>query len=171
MTTWQRSRGSSNSQFGLWWCIGVTFILMGALPALVGVGFAILAVSQWIGTSSTEGTVIALVKARSPISSSSGLRKRGTASPAYSPVVRFKVDDQTYSVDGLAATTQTPYRIGQKVKVLYRTTQPSQAYIDSFTERWLGAVICTGVGALFIIPGILFLWQGKRQKNCSSANS
>ena len=164
-TTWQRSRGSSDSQFGLWWWLGVTFILMGALPTLVGVGFAILSVSQWIGTSSTEGTVIALEKSRSPISSSSGLRKPGTPSPSYAPVVRFKVDDQTYFVNGLAATTQTPYRIGQKVKVLYRTTQPSQAYIDSFTERWLGAVICTGVGALFIIPGVLLLRQGKRQKN------
>jgi hypothetical protein len=164
-TTRQRSRGSSNPQFSLWWWLGVTFILMGALPALIGVGFVIRSVSQWIGTSSTEGTVIALEKSRSPISSSSGLRKRGTPSASYAPVVRFKVDDQTYSVDGLAATTQTPYQVGQKVKVLYRTTQPSQAYIDSFTERWLGAVICTGVGALFIIPGILFLRQGKRQKN------
>ena len=164
-TTRQRSRGSSNPQFSLWWWLGVTFILMGALPALIGVGFVIRSVSQWIGTSSTEGTVIALEKNRSPISSSSGLRKRGTPSASYAPVVRFKVDDQTYFVDGLTATTQTPYRIAQKVRVLYRTTQPSQAYIDSFTERWLGAVICTGVGALFIIPGVLLLRQGKRQKN------
>lgn len=164
-TTSQRSRGSSNPQFDLWWWLGVTFLVMGALPALVGAGFIIRSVSQWIGTSATEGTVIALEKSRSPVSSSSGLRKPGTSSPSYSPVVRFKVDGQTYAVDGLTATTPTPYQIGQKVKVLYRTTQPSQAYIDSFTERWLGPVICTGVGALFIIPGILFLRRGKRQKN------
>src|SRR4028119_1088706 len=113
-TTRQRSRGSSNAQFGLWWWLGVTFILIGALPALVGIGFAILSVSQWIGTSSTEGTVIALDKSHSPVSSSSGLRKRGTPSPSYAPVVRFKVDDQTYSVDGLTATTQTPYQIGDR---------------------------------------------------------
>jgi hypothetical protein len=31
-TTWQRSRGSSDSQFGLWWWLGVTFILWERFP-------------------------------------------------------------------------------------------------------------------------------------------
>ena len=66
----------------------------------------------------------------------------------YSPVIEFKVNDQTFSFEGDNASYPPAYDVGENVSVLYDPANPDTAQINKWTERWLLPII--------LIPTMLF---------------
>lgn len=60
---------------------------------------------------------------------------------AYSPVVEFEANGQTYTIEGDNATSPPAYRVGQQVDVLYDPSNPQTAQINNFFERWLFPIL------------------------------
>lgn len=70
--------------------------------------------------------------------------------PVYTPVVEFSTPDkQVIHFDGMP--TDPPRTVGQAVPVLYRQSNPQEARIDRFVDRWLFPTIFTAVGLLVIL--------------------
>ncbi len=46
---------------------------------------------------------------------------------------------------------ESPYQIGDSVEVLYDPIDPKNASIATFSQLWLGTMISSGLGILFII--------------------
>jgi len=65
----------------------------------------------------------------------------------YSPVVEFKVNDQTFSFEGNNASSPPAYNVGEEVSVLYDPANPDIAQINKWMERWLFPII--------IVPAML----------------
>lgn len=73
------------------------------------------------------------------------------------PVVMYTVDGKQYELIGTIGTTPPAFKVGEKVKVLYRPNDPSYAVIDAFVERWLFPLIFGGIGLVIGSIGLLIL--------------
>lgn len=59
----------------------------------------------------------------------------------YSPIVEYKVDGRTFSIDSKNASDPPSYHVGQQVEIIYNRTTPSEGAINSWSELWLVPVI------------------------------
>lgn len=72
-----------------------------------------------------------------------GLSKQAYGRSAlFFPVVHFTTDrGVTISAESKTGRDQNAYRIGQTVPVLFDPDHPTDMRIDSFSSRWIGAII------------------------------
>jgi hypothetical protein len=90
-----------------------------------------------------EGQVVDFVTKRT---------RRGDASY---PVVAYQVAGQSYRVQAhnSSGLFSHNYQQGDSVRVLYAPEQPGEGTLESFSELWLGSLVCGGLGS-----ALLFLW-------------
>ena len=50
------------------------------------------------------------------------------------------------------------HAVGEKVEVLYSPTAPSDVRLRSFTDLWLGAVVCAAVTVGPLVIAFVFIW-------------
>ena len=112
------------------------FRIMGAMFALVGIGFACYSVAFAIGTNEVQGTITNMVHG--------------------SPVVDYQVNGQQFSFQSSMSSDPPAYFVGEKVTVIYRPNNPASAQINSFTERWLFPIVFTIGGAWAIVCSYMF---------------
>lgn len=110
-----------------------TFVLFNLIVA----GIAVL--TLWFGYQSyqisrngetTMGTVTELTESSA-----------GDDCCAYSPVVEYSVDGQSYFFEGKNASNPPKYHVGQQVDVIFNRTSPSEGAINSWSEIWLAPVL------------------------------
>lgn len=78
-------------------------------------------------------------------------------SVTYAPVVRFTTEDgRTIEFTSGVSRSNKPLN-GTKVDVLYDPDNPQHAKVDDMAGRLLAPVITGGLGALFLLIGLLLL--------------
>ncbi len=94
--------------------------------------------------ASAPGEVVELIPSRGS--------KGGTV---WAPVVRWRVPEEDEDRLLRATTSSSPaaFDLGEQVVVRYLPASPEDARIDAFSERWLGAAVAGGIGALFLAIG------------------
>lgn len=129
------------------------FTLIG-LGMLVGTFYLFSSTSSFLERAvSAQGEVVQLVRSRSSDSTS------------YYPVVVFR-DASGRSVEFQSNTGSNPpsYSRGEKVQVLYETSDPHGARIDGFFSLWGGALILGILGGAFALIGGGMVVFGVRKK-------
>ena len=71
------------------------------------------------------------------------------------PVVRYQVTGIDHECKGQVSSSPPSYTIGDKVTILYRPEMPADGRIDSFSDRWLAALMFGGAGLVFAGIGLV----------------
>lgn len=119
------------------------FLVLGA-AFIVGAAFSWLHTRRFIEESApTFGEVV-------------GLRQYDGETVTYSPVVRFTGPGGRV-VEFTESTSSNPagYSVGDRVKILYRRSDPSDARVASKSSLYLLAMIFGAIGATMFVVGIL----------------
>lgn len=132
--------------------LGLAMFAMGAGMLVVGAGFAQGDAALAAKGGTAQGTVVAVESYRS---------NRGKV--AYYPIVAF-VDQTGRQRQFASKVSSNPpsYARGDEVRVLYDPANPGDAMIDSFVDRYLGALVFGIMGAIFTVIGgwvLVRLWQ------------
>lgn len=72
------------------------------------------------------------------------------------PRLRFKTTSgEIVQFDSQMATTTERFRIGEKLPVVYKARDPTNARVAQFQDNWLGACIALGLGLAGMAGGFL----------------
>ena len=131
-------------------------VIVGGVLAPVGLlllGVAAALAVSFAGFAKTaeraEGTVVDLVY------------RSGTAYPVVTYV--SPSDGREYTFGASTGSWPPEYAVGERVTVVYDPDRPGKAHIDSWANRYLGPVICGGLGVVFTgIGGGLLIWERRR---------
>lgn len=94
---------------------------------------------------STTGTVVELI-----------YEEDSEGDETYYPVIEFSTQSgESLRHKSRGGSYPAPYDIGEGVEILYNPANPHEAQINSFTELWLFSYILLGIGALFVLFGVL----------------
>jgi hypothetical protein len=141
--------------------LAVACVALGLLSAVVGAG---LGGTAWLAASRAHraaGMVVQMVRLQS--SQDPGPRNRpSTGTPAYVPVVEYRVGGQKYHIRGRVAGSNEAYDIGGPVAVLYPPDRLADGWIDSFAEQWATPTAFGGGGLLVALVGLAMLWSRRR---------
>lgn len=122
---------------------GAVFAFAGTLAAIAGIFSLFGSVGIAVNGARAEGTVTDI-----KVSSSS----TSTGGTSYYPIVSFRArNEQMYTFTPNSSDSEL--KIGDKVSVLYNSSNPGEARIDSFWNLW-------GVGLLLLLMGLIFAGAG-----------
>jgi len=78
--------------------------------------------------------------------------KHDDGTELFAPTFRF-VDGVgvTNIIDSNTYSSPTHYRVGERIPVVYRRSDPTTARINSFTENWMATIVLTTLGGLALI--------------------
>ena len=98
---------------------------------------------------SAEGVIVGL----SPV------RSHRPTDKSRRPVFRFTAKNGTsFTITSNIAQSPSPWRFGDRVRVLYQPDHPENAHIDSFLQLWMPQVIVGIVGGAFsAMPFLIFV--------------
>jgi hypothetical protein len=132
------------------------WLLVGGLSALaVGVGFAVYTSVYLLRSVATKGTIVRL----DPVADN----ESGTIN--YAPVFSFTSEDgQTHTIRSGVASDPPGFEEGEVVRVFYIRSNPGGAKIGSSLQLWIFAIICSGLGMFFGVPGYLLLRNEQKRK-------
>jgi len=109
--------------------------------------------------ASAQGEVIELIE----------VRDNDDGSISYKPVVTYEAaNGRSIRFTASFSSKPAPYRVGERVEVLYAPQDPSDARIKGFSSLWLGPVILCGMGVVFAGIGggmLLARRSGERKKH------
>lgn len=84
----------------------------------------------------------------------------------FAPVFTFTTGGQHYTVTADVASNPPEFNVGQRVRVLYKITDPGRARIASFWQLWLFVVAFGTIGTLLSGVGYVLLryerWRDRR---------
>ncbi len=139
--------------------ISYIFVFVGAALLIVGY-FMFQAKATFISESEVvDGVVIAIERRQSTDSD-------GHTSYSYYPAIEFLTkENQTISVTSNTGSNPSRYRVDDQVEVRYDASDPYHAEINSFMSLWMGVVIVTLFGIVFLLVGMgIIVGRMKRQK-------
>lgn len=131
-----------------------TIFILAGLGMLAGSAYSVIHTNDFLTTAiHAQGKVTELVA------------RRSDNSTLYAPKVRFYTPNQE-SISFTSSSSSNPpsYSRGDKVEVLYRPNQPSDAKINSFFSLWGTALILAILGAVFTAIGGGMLYMQIRNK-------
>jgi hypothetical protein len=142
------------------WIVVGTFTALGLIFIAVGVGIC-WRTFQFDGKSIAPGVVAQTIH--------EGDKVR--------PVVKYTVDGRDYEIKGAIASNIDPFKMNDRVPVLFRPDNPGDAQIDCFIERWLFLTIFGVIGAVllstaFWISVVLLVvgaWRRSQSTNLNDA--
>ena len=123
--------------------IGGCFLVFALIPASIGVWLYLRTNDFLSAATSVEGVVVEL---------------SGNGSTFHSV---FEYADATGTVHrGKSSWSSNPpaHSVGEKIRVLYRTDDPSDVCIDGFTSLWLGPTICAVITFFPLVLSIILIW-------------
>jgi hypothetical protein len=130
------------------------FIIFGLLFLIAGGGFAwktwqLLAIGVPVNAE-----VVELVRHRG-----------GKGGVTYAPVFRYRYQDQVYTEESNHSSKPAAYAVGEQAVLTLDPTDPRDFISDSFSDRWLLALILGLFGLLFGgIGGGALLWAARRRQ-------
>lgn len=117
--------------------------------AVLGLIFLVVALAFWTTGSRfrstalhTQGTVIRMVT-----------HEDSEGGHGHIPVVQYRVDTQTYEIEGTVSSSPPAYHVGETVNILYQPQKPDAGQIDSFIEQGFLPLIFGGIGGIFFVIG------------------
>lgn len=147
--------------------------------SIVGIGLlagaclmAVNARNLLADASFAEGEVVDLRQSRS-VSGMRGVSQRRSESSdsiSYHPVISFRAADGSMITFSSPIGSNPPgYYIGETVEVLYHSSNPQKARINSFVSLWAGPLLLGGLGLVFFIIGFsIILVTRLKAKNIKS---
>ena len=88
------------------------------------------------------------------------------------PRIRFETSSgEIVNVDGQFFTASKRFEIGQRVPVIYKLRNPTEARVALFVDNWLGASISLGVGVLAFLAGMFIRKAAKRDLDLKNRDS
>lgn len=129
--------------------IGLLFILIGFAVLLGGI-FSILKVRrQLAGSAKATGKVVGFGTIQ------------GQRGYLYCPQVEFQIPTgQTIKFQSEVGSQPPAYNIGQQVQVVYQTSNPSKAEIDSAMALWFAPGCMSLMGLAFLFMGVVLFGFG-----------
>lgn len=128
--------------------VAVIFGIAGIVPLCLGLYVLAERRAFVAAAAESEGEVVAIVLA------SSKARTGGDDLNSYAPRVRFTTaSGQPVEFQASAASSDTGYRVGDRVAVLYLPDAPDNASINSFFHLWIFPTILLGLGGVFTLLG------------------
>ncbi|MEW6403352.1 MAG: DUF3592 domain-containing protein [Chloroflexota bacterium] len=82
---------------------------------------------------------------------------------AYSAIIEFEADGQTYSFEDDTASNPPRYEIGETVTVRYDRTNPNLAQIDSTLPLWLFPLVSVFVLLIALVLVNIWGWRAWRR--------
>jgi hypothetical protein len=131
----------------------VLFLVVG-LGTLGGGGYAYVRTAEFIEEATpAEGKVIRLERR----SGSGGKR----SSTTYAPVVRFQTSTgEEVEFTSSVSSSSPGYSEGERVRVLYLRSDPSEAEIDEFLALWFVPLVAGVLGSMFVLVGSVSFASG-----------
>jgi hypothetical protein len=77
------------------------------------------------------------------------------ASRGMHAIVEFQAGDQLVTFTELVGSSIPSRSVGNRVAVLYETSRPSNAMVDSFWNHYLLVVIFGAIGGAFLVAGLV----------------
>lgn len=132
--------------------IPLVFLVLGGVLLVAAVVVAIvLNQASAQRTESTAATVVEVTERTSQSRDGDGNLRTTTN---YCPTVEYVVGGETFQVESDVCTgSREGNEVGDELDVNYNPADPSDAAIDSWTQRWLTPLILGGVGATFVLVG------------------
>jgi Protein of unknown function (DUF3592) len=129
--------------------IGLLFLLIGLCVLISGI-ISVFKVRRGLANSAkTKGKVIAF-----------GIIS-GQCGNLYCPQVAFQIPNgQTFRFQSEVGTQPPSYQVGQQVQVVYQTTNPNQAEIDSAMTLWFAPGCMSLFGLGFMVMGLILFGFG-----------
>jgi hypothetical protein len=137
------------------WHHRTALLIMTALFLALSAIQIIRSVDMALTYRQTEGKVIGFEEVQT--------RQRTGVSTATYPIVAYQVPGKTYKIQGSNSTGPVYgyYQVGQPVKVRYLPSEPANGGIDSFNERWQGAIICGILGFASLVGWLVLRFWNK----------
>lgn len=142
--------------------------LLGGFFLLVGIGMFIWSVFWFSNRISnlenyvlTPGTVVELEKSSDP-----------DGGYVYSPIVSFKDGNGVEHIYNSGHASDPPdYEVGETVELYYNSTDPEDAFLNSFFEKWIIGIALVIVGLALVPIGIWMVISAfRRPKQISGSN-
>ena len=133
----------------------VFFGLAGLVSTLVGGWLGCSAWSRVAGAQRVEGRVVEIVRER--------VHAADGESEAVRAIVEYRVNDQPYRIPSQGGHTGSMK--GERIPVLVRPDRPADGVIDSFSEKWMPALIVGGVGVVFLLFTTIAFWSRARSSS------
>lgn len=160
MTTLRPNPQNSERASESWWYSNLFgWTVTGFFPFLfltIGCFSGYRAYTKDIGSIATTGVVVEFESTVRRIDKENRTLHR--------PIVSYGANDRTYRIKGDVWSVLPPYKIGERVVVRYKINEPELGTIDSFYERYFGAILFTGFG-LFIVIAIVIGHVHSRQSD------
>lgn len=126
--------------------------LLGGFFLLVGIGMFIWSVLWFSNRISeldnyvlTTGTVVDMEKSTD----------HENGGYVYSPIVSFEDQNGIEHIYNSGHASDPPsYEIGEKVELYYNSTEPEDAFLNSFIEKWVIGIALVVVGLVLVPIGI-----------------
>ncbi len=132
---------------------GVVFTFIGASVVVIAVFMLFSTVGIIVNGASAEGTITDIEVSTSTSTDSDGYI---TTTTSYYPVVSFRArDEQIYTFRSNSSDEDA--EVGDKVRVLYKSSNPGDARINSFWHLWGMGLVVFLVGLVFAGVGVL-IW-------------
>jgi hypothetical protein len=146
--------------------------LLGGFFLLVGIGMFIWSVFWFSNRISnlenyvlTSGTVVELEKSRD----------HENGGYVYSPIVSFEDQNGIQHIYNSGHASDPPsYEIGEKVELYYNSTEPEDAFLNSFFEKWVIGIALVVVGLVLVPIGtwiVISAFRRPKQISNDSYNS
>ena len=133
----------------------VLFILGGlGLAALIG-GLIWGAKRYYISTSGLHAQGIVVENYKSVSVNSDDSDRRSRSSVSYYPVVEFQTGQgEKIRFQGSTGSGTPDFEVGTPVEVIYKPQSPYEAQLAVFSQMWLGPVVVTVAGLIFLLMGV-----------------
>lgn len=134
--------------------IGITLMISALIPLIPGVLFYAKTKSFLKTASNAKAIVIEMVQ-RNSSSRSTG------RSIGYAPVYKFTAKDGIeYLVHSSTSSYPPAFKVGQEIPILYDSSNPKKAEIDTFFDIWLVPFVFTMLTIFMLFMGALFTFLG-----------
>ena len=126
--------------------LGLVMIAIGLLPGGIG-AFAFLRRLRFLRTAQTTSGVV-----------NEMILKHEVDGHSYQPKITFPTQTgETVSLTSVLMSNPPRFRVGQQVPVVYDPSNPSRAYIRSFSSLWFVSLLFGGLGSLLFILGLILM--------------
>jgi len=69
------------------------------------------------------------------------------------PIFEYQIDGKNYNYEATISSSPPSYYIGEEVSMYVNLEHPDEVLINTFTDRWLGIVILSFMGFVFLGVG------------------
>ncbi len=137
-------------------------------PKILGVIFAFVAIiviiaGAWVNVNTRQlqkrctDEVTAEIVENIAIKSRTKTKHGHRTVTTYKPVFNFNYNGQNYRVESNSSHKPALFEVGEKTEIKINPSDPSEMYIPSDKSANYAGIICTAVGAVFLVVGILVI--------------